>query len=476
MRRHVPVMKECYGAIYGEGLCLAVSFNNKGGLQPLILALLIGAGGGVARPAFADDPDAIFGGGETDAFALHGQATLVDQYHPRFHSPYVGPQSLNPGQRGDETVDVTAFLGARLWRGAEIWIDPEIDQGFGLSDTLGIDGFTSAEAYKLGKSSPYPKIQRLFVRQTIDLGGESQKVDADMNQFAGRQTANRIVVTIGKMSVADVFDTNKYAHDSKNDFLNWALVDTGTFDYAADAWGYTYGAAAEWYRGDWTLRGGLFDLSGVPNNKNLDKTFHQYQLDGELERRWKLFGQDGAARVTAFLSRGRMGRYEDAVALADATDAPANIALVRHYHSRVGVSFNLEQGVTGDLGVFVRAGHADGQYEGYEFTDMMNTYAAGLSLKGEAWGRKDDTIGFAGEIGQASRAEEAYFNAGGTGILAGDGVLPHPGAEKIIETYYSLPILKFTHLSLDYQFVDNPAFNRDRGPVSVFGFRLHTQL
>jgi high affinity Mn2+ porin len=426
--------------------------------------------------ARADDPEAIFGGGDADLFAVHGQGTVVEQYHPRFSSPYVGPQSLNPGQRGDETVDVTAFLGVRPWKGAELWMDPEIDQGFGLSDTLGIDAFTSAEAYKVGKNSPYPKVQRLFLRQTFDLGGDAKKVDSDMNQFAGSQTENRLVLTVGKFSVVDVFDTNKYAHDSKNDFLNWAVLDTGTFDYAADAWGYTYGGAAEWYQGPWTLRAGLFDLSGVPNNKNLDKSFHQYQIDLEIERRYTLFGQDGAVRLTGFDSRGRMGRYDDATALAEATGQPADIALVRHYHTRLGLSFNMEQAVTADLGLFARGGHADGRYEGYEYTDMENTFAAGLSLKGSGWGRKDDVFGFAGVVDEASAAAEAYFNAGGLGILAGDGKLPHPGAEKIIETYYSLPVAKFTHLSIDYQFVDNPAFNRDRGPVSVFGLRLHAEL
>jgi high affinity Mn2+ porin len=220
----------------------------------------------------------------------------------------------------------------------------------------------------------------------------------------------------------------------------------------------------------------VFDLSGVPNNKNLDKSFHQYQLDAEIERRYALFGRAGAVRITGFDTRGRMGRYLDAVALAEATGQAADVALVRHYHTRLGLSLNVEQDVSDDLGLFVRAGHADGRYEGYEFTDMSDTLAAGLSLKGSRWGRKDDVFGFAGVIDEASSQAEAYFNAGGLGILAGDGVLPHPGDERIIETYYSLPILKFTHLSFDYQFVDNPAFNRDRGPVSVFGVRLHTQL
>jgi len=214
----------------------------------------------------------------------------------------------------------------------------------------------------------------------------------------------------------------------------------------------------------------------VPNNKNLDKTLHQYQVEGELERRFSLFGRPGALRVTGFVTRGRMAKYADAVALADETGAAPDLALVRHYHSRTGLSFNAEQAVTDDLGLFARGGHADGKYEGYEFTDMSDTFAAGLSLKGARWGRKDDVVGLAGILDQASSEAKAYFNAGGLGILAGDGALPHPGTEKIVETYYSLPFLPFTHMTLDYQYVDNPAFNRDRGPVSVFALRLHTQL
>ena len=158
----------------------------------------------------------------------------------------------------------------RLWQGAELWVNPEIDQGFGLANTLGVAGFPSGEAYKVGQTYPYARLPRTFIRQTIDLGGETQKVDAGANQFAGSETANRLVITVGKFAVTDIFDTNKYAHDPRNDFMNWALVDTGTFDYAADSWGYTYGAAVEWYQGSWTLRGGVFDLSIIPNSPDLD--------------------------------------------------------------------------------------------------------------------------------------------------------------------------------------------------------------
>ena len=276
--------------------------------------------------------------------------------------------------------------------GRRVWVDPEIDQGFGLSGTLGVAGFTSGEAYKVGASVPYARVPRAFIRQTVDLGGDSQKVDSDLNKFSGSQTANRLVITVGKFGVTDVFDNNKYAHDPRNDFMNWALIDTGTFDYAADAWGFTYGAAAEWYQGDWTVRGGVFDLSIVPNSTELDPTFDQFQWVGEIERRYELWGQPGKVAVTGFLSRGRMGSYADALALAAATGGVPSTAAVRQYTSRGGLSVNIEQQITEQLGAFARAGFANGDIEPYEFADIDRTVAAGLSLNGKSWGRPDDTL------------------------------------------------------------------------------------
>ena len=185
------------------------------------------------------------------------------------------------------------YFGFRPWNGAEIWIDPEIDQGFGLSGTFGVAGFPSAEAYKVGSTYPYARVPRAFLRQTIDLGGDTQKVDAGFNQFAGTQTTDRIVITVGKFSVVDIFDKNKYANDLRGDFLNWTLVNTGTFDYAADAWAFTYGSAVEWYAGRWTVRAGAFDGPVVPNSSDLDPTFGQFQIVGEVERRYELWGQPG---------------------------------------------------------------------------------------------------------------------------------------------------------------------------------------
>jgi high affinity Mn2+ porin len=452
----------------------AQSFASDLSLQSIRLGLNYKIGGEGSIDGLSDflgkGPTAL----ELDRFAFHGQTTYVHQYAFPFRSPYRGTNSLNPNQ-GRQTWDVTFYAGARLWDGAELWVNPEIDQGFGLSGTLGVAGFTSGEAYKVGESVPYARIPRLFVRQTIDLGGEKQKVEAGINQFAGSQTADRLVITLGKFGVTDVFDTNKYAHDPRSDFMNWALVDTGTFDYAADAWGYTYGAAVEWYSGRWTLRGGLFDLSIVPNSSELDPRFSQFQWVGEIERRHQLWGQPGKVAVTGFLSRGRMGRFDDAVLLSNQTGQPADIAAVRRYQSRSGISLNAEQQLSPDIGVFARAGWARGDIEPYEFTDIDRTLAAGMAVSGKRWGRADDTFGLAGVVNNISGQHKAFLNAGGLGILVGDGKLTNPRPEQILEMYYSLPVQSW-RLTFDYQLIANPAYNRDRGPVSVIGTRVRTQF
>ena len=430
----------------------------------------------VVAPALARAADASGWSDPGGLWAIHAQATLTWQGHPSFRSPYEGPNSMNASANGRETFDATLYAGLHPWRGGEVWIDPEIDQGFGLSNTLGAAGFPSGEAYKVGRPAPYLRLPRLFLRQIIGLGGETQKVEADLNQFAGSRSSDRVVLTIGKFGVPDVFDTSSLAHDPRQDFLNWSVIDAGTFDYAANAWGYTVGAAAEFYTGGWTLRGGAFALSDVPNSSSIDSSFSQFQLVDEVERRYTLAGREGAIRLTGFLSRGRMSRFADAIALAQASGQPADISFVRRYRSRGGVSLDLEQKVTQNLGLFARAGLADGDVEPYEFSDIDQTVSGGLSLAGSAWGRKDDRVGLAGVINEISKIHQAFFAAGGLGILAGDGQLPHPGPEEIVETYYSFAATGFAHVSLDYQFIDHPAYNRDRGPVSVFGVRLHGQF
>jgi high affinity Mn2+ porin len=435
--------------------------------EPLRLALALGFVCATPNPAAADESG--------ERFAIHGQITYVEQGTDSFAAPYSGPNSLSPDS-SRETVDATLFFGSRLWPGAEGWIVPEIDQGFGLDDTLGVAGFPSGAAYKVGKNEPYLRLPRAFVRQTVGLGGAAEAVEAAPDQLGGTRSADRWVFTVGKFAVTDIFDTNQYAHDPRSDFFNWSAIDAGTFDYAADAWGFTVGAAAERYAGSWTLRAGVFDLSDIPNSPRLEPGFHEFQIDAEIERRYELFGQTGRVLLTGFDSRARMALLDQAIALAEATGTTPNPANVRQYRSRLGVSLDLEQPLSADLGVFARVGKAAGNVEVYEFADIDRSIQVGAAIDGRRWQRTGDTIGVAAIDNGISAVREQYLNAGGLGILVGDGRLPHPGAEQIIETYYKFAARSWAHLSLDYQWVKNPAYNTDRGPVSIFAVRLHAQF
>lgn len=428
----------------------------------------------MGSPALAAETSVDDNAGE--AWAIHGQSTLVIQANSRFHSLYEGSNSLDHRANARETFDATAYLGVRPWAGAEIWINPEIDQGFGLSNTLGAAGFPSGEAYKVGKSAPYAKLPRWFLRETLNLGGERLNIDADLNQLRGHETADRLVLTIGKFGVVDVFDTSDQAHDPRKDFLNWTVIDAGTFDYAANAWGYTYGAAAELYRGSWTLRTGFFALSDVPNSEKIDSSFEQNEAIGEIEHRHSIGGQPGKLKITLYRNRGGMGAFRDAIRIAEQTGEPADIAAVRRIQTRVGLSFNFEQQLSKSSSLFVKGGTANGNLEPFEFTDVDRTIALGMTFKGQSWRRADDELGVAGVINEISRVHERFLDLGGLGILVGDGQLPHPGAEEIVEAYYDLALSNSFHISIDGQLINHPGYNRDRGPVPLGAIRLHAQF
>ena len=210
--------------------------------------------------------------------------------------------------------------------------------------------------------------------------------------------------------------------------------------------------------------------------RSFDPTFRQFQIVGEIEERHQLWGEPGKFKITAFLSRGRAGAFQDAVELAQLTGLQADINAVRTYTSRPGVSVNLEQQVSETVGVFARAGWADGNIEPWDFTDADRTVSGGVSLNGKPWGRPGDTIGIAGALNGISPVHQAFFNAGGIGILIGDGQLPSPALEQVFETYYNYALSPAWRASADYQLINNPAYNAQRGPVNVFGLRLHAQL
>jgi high affinity Mn2+ porin len=437
-----------------------------------------------SAPAVSPSPTAA-----PQRFNVYVQATNTQQYHGGFAAAYSGAQSLYSGPDTAKTLDITLFLGARLWKNGEVYLNPELDQGFGLGQpsppgipyagTLGVAGFVSGEAYKVGRDSSYARVQKAFLRQTFDLGGGApQSIEPGINQLGGSIDPRSLVITAGKFAVTDVFDNNVYAHDPKHDFLNWTIIDMGAFDYAADAWGYTYGVSAEYTDANSTFRGGLFQLSKVPNEIAIESIpFDEYSPMFEAEQRTSFFGgRHGAIKGLMYADIGYMGPYAQAVSAAAGTGMPPSTAGVRTAkHVKFGGGINIAQEIVPDVGFFARLSAMNGTYEAYEFTDVDRALSTGVSVDGNLYHRPHDSFGIAGSFNAISAPAQQYFRDGGLGILVGDGNLSY-GGEEILETYYSLGVTRYFNLTLDYQFVTNPAYNTVRGPVSVFGLRYHAQF
>jgi high affinity Mn2+ porin len=411
-------------------------------------------------------------------FSIHAQATWFQQAVNQFREPYRGANSLIPGQ-ARTTWTTTAYLGYRAWEGGEFYFNPEWAFGFGAGQTLGAAGFLNGEAQKAGAIRPGVRPQRYFFRQTFGFGGGSEKVEDGPNQIAGERDINRLTITVGKFAVGDIFDDNKYAHDPRMNFTNWAIWGSGAYDFPANLPGYTQGIVADFNRRDWAVRAGLFQVPTAPNSDAFDGRIGR--AGGalvEVERRFEFAGRPGKLRLGAFINRGNTANYSEALTLANVmpgitVDDAA--AATRALRTKRGFYANAEQQITDDIGVFARLSYNDGRNQILSFTDIDRSISAGVSIAGTSWNRPSDTIGIGGAINGLSASHRAFLAAGGTGLLIGDGALNYR-PEQIIETYYSLALHKRTWLTLDYQFIANPAYNADRGPVHAIGARLHTEF
>ena len=407
----------------------------------------------------------------------HVQNTDIVQGYPGFPAKYSGPDSLPSGGETRETVSLDLLAGVRLWRGAEAHVDGMMWQGYGIGNALGADGFPNGEAFRVGTTVPNLNIPRLFIRQTIGLGGEQEDIPDDQLDLAGRADISRLTLTLGRFSAKDIFDNNTYANDPRTQFMNWGLMANEAWDYPGDALGYITGFTAELNQPHWTLRYGFFQMPRESNGSALDSHFLEaWGMVTELERRYAIGEHPGVIRFLAFLNHAHMGSYQDAINLYNEDPSvPADIDASRDYRFKYGFGLNWEQEIIKNVGVFSRVGWSDGRTEAWVFSDVDRTASLGLSVKGEAWARPDDTFGLAGLANGLSHVHQEFFEDGGTGILAGDGAMTY-GWEKILETYYDCAVWKTIHLAADYQYIVDPAFNQDRGPVSVFGARLHWEF
>jgi high affinity Mn2+ porin len=413
---------------------------------------------------------------ESTDWNVHAQTTFIPTAYPAIRSPYEGANSLPGGGQGRETLTATAFLGWRLWQGGEFYFNPELAQGFGFDSTLGLAGFPNGEAQKAGSTFPKIRPQRYYLRQTFGLGGEQEDVPDAANQLPGKRDIDRVTVIVGRFAVGDFFDGNSYAKDPRADFMNWAMWSSAAYDFPADLPGYTRGAIVELNRKDWAVRAGLFEVPSAPNSDVL--TFDTGGTVVEFEGRYAIFEQPGKLRLGIFGNRGNTGNYREALAIEDANptlDINSVMASIRRNNLKYGFYANAEQQVMKDVGLFARASWNDGQNEILSFTDIDRSLSGGLSIKGSFWGRPSDTIGVGGAINGLSNAHRDFLAAGGNGLLIGDGRLNYR-PEQILEAYYAYAIDRNFTFTADYQLITNPAYNADRGPVSIFSGRLHGEF
>ena len=414
------------------------------------------------------------------------QSTYIWQRKPAFSAPYAGTNSLLTEAETGYTLSATLFLGARPWRNTEIFVNPEVIQSQNISGLHGLGGPTNGEAQKSGGPTPTLYLARAFVRQTIPLRGEPFTTEAGPNQFATPISRRRLVVTVGNLSILDVFDPNFLTHDSRTQFLNWALLAHGAFDYAADARGYTWGAAVEYYHDNWAARLGRFVGPKQSNGLALDfNIFARYGDVIEVEHGHSLGGRAGKVRVLGFRNHEHMGAFADAVAFGATSGGVASegcadrpqvdVCNVRRDQSKYGFGVGIDQSIVRDVDVFLRGSWNDGRTETYSFTEIERSFAAGTTFRGPAWRRPGDTFGAAWVINGLSSEHRDYLRHGGLGFFIGDGQLNYR-PEQLAEVYYNAAATRGLWLSLDFQHVANPAYNADRGPVNFFGIRVHLEI
>ncbi|HEX7454441.1 MAG TPA: carbohydrate porin, partial [Gallionella sp.] len=392
------------------------------------------------------------------------QVTYNWQKHPAYQAAYSGPNSIMSSAEKMYTFTTTGSFGFRPWQGGEIYLNPEIAQGVPFSTNLvGLGGFTNGEITRAAGTNPTLYRQRLFLRQTWNNGGESQRVESGFNnQMAGWVDKNRVVLTVGNFSTLDVFDPNTYAKDPRTQFMNWGNWTYAAYDYAADARGFGWGFAAEWYKDEWVLRFGRMTGPVRPNEMPVDQAIFKHFGDQiEVEHEHTLYGHPGKVRVLGWRNRAKTASFTDALAWLKANPGnytgPDALFAVRNTEKiKYGLGVNVEQEISENTGFFTRIMQADGRTETYAFTEVDGSLSTGVVVKGAAWGRSEDGVGLSVMRNTLSDERRRFLEAGGISFFIGDGALRYR-PEDIFEGYYSYGVAKGVWLTADYQRIQNPA-------------------
>jgi high affinity Mn2+ porin len=439
-------------------------------------------------PATTNPTMTIFPHPDSSRFLLSGQANIIFQAHGPFHSPYEGVNSLVGRGEYKTSLLGTLFLGAQLSRNpqtnTDVILNVESSGGRGISQALGIAGFTNLDVVRNPNLGPTPYIARVQLHQTIGLS--TSLIDNTRTPFAlaTKVPERRLEFHIGKMSLPDYFDLNSVGTDSHLQFLNWTIDTNGAWDYAADTRGYTYAAVAEYINKNWSARYGFGVMPTVANGIDLDWNLRRANGQNlELELRRSLLGnlvgpnRKGAIRILSYVNHAHMGLYRDAVnSYLAGQDKTPDILLHEQYGAvKYGFGLNAEQELTPNVRVFTRIGWNEGQHESFAYTEVDQTVEFGGDYSGRAWSRPDDKLGLTFVSNAIKRDHQNYLRYGGLGFLLGDGNLNY-AREDILEGYYNLHVWRGVYYALDAQFIDHPGYNKDRGTVLVSAIRMHVDF
>jgi hypothetical protein len=421
-------------------------------------------------------------------YFIAGQANIIFQAHAPFHSPYEGTNSLLARGEYKTSLVGTLFLGFELLRNPshhlEAIYDEESAGGRGISEAVGLAGFTNLDVVRNPSLGPVPYLARVQLHQTIGLS--SKMVEASRGPFslATETPERRLELRVGKLGLPDTFDLNNVGTDSHLQFLNWTTDNNGAWDYAADTRGYTYGVIAEYDDRAFSARYGLALMPTVANAITLDWNLRRASGQNmEVEWRHGLFGsllppdRKGVVRVLSYVNHARMGLYRDAVKayLAGTAATPQITSVEKSGAVKYGFGLNFEQQMTDNLRVFGRFGWNEGAHESFAYTEVDQTVEFGGDYVGKRWGRENDKVGLAFVTNAIKRDHQEYLKLGGLGFLLGDGKLNY-AREDILEGYYNLHAWRGVYYALDAQFIEHPGYNQDRGPVLVESVRMHVDF
>ncbi len=407
-------------------------------------------------------------------YNFHFQQTVIFQTHPAYFAKYSGLNSLNPDNETATSITSTLFFGMKLPYNSELYFNPELSGGTGLSGTTGIAGFPNGEVYRIGNPTPSVIVGRLFLRTSFNLDGKLIKLEDDINQLRKNVNDSRLIITMGKFSLSDIFDDNSFSHDPRAQFFNWSLMSSAAWDYPADTKGYTIGFAAEYVHPTFALRAAATMVARDANGITFDPDIkNAFGLVLEYDKKFTVNDRKGILRFLIYQNRARMGNYSETL------NNPAfNMDISKTSmpgRTKTGFAINSELPFSENIGSFLKFSWNDGKNESWMFTEIDRSLSLGIVANNFTLVADSNEIGLAFSINGISEDHKNYLSHGGYGFIIGDGSLNY-GLENIIELYFKMTLFGKLVLTPDYQFVLNPAYNKDRGPVHIFALRTHLEL